>query len=161
MVEDVTKSLNTEEFEPERFQLTDRDVLDDLGFDNIEDIVTSYDDGEEEMWSPSSDNFSSNSGFPNMREDEQFCELVSRQRHHHQDDDRGDGIPISSANLENDDDIEIEDDGNGGLIRVPRNRHRNANIFYAPDRGPPIVDFLTVVTAFFVAVLAAYYSISF
>ena len=33
-------------------------------------------------------------------------------------------------------------------------------VMYAPDRPPPIWDFLTVVTAFFVAVIAAYYTIS-
>jgi len=33
-------------------------------------------------------------------------------------------------------------------------------VMYSPDRPPPIWDFLTVVTAFFVAVVAAYYTIS-
>ena len=33
-------------------------------------------------------------------------------------------------------------------------------LMYAPDRPPPLWDFLTVVTAFFVAVVAAYYTIS-
>lgn len=33
-------------------------------------------------------------------------------------------------------------------------------VMYAPDRPPPIWDMLTVVTAFFVAVVAAYYTIS-
>jgi hypothetical protein len=30
---------------------------------------------------------------------------------------------------------------------------------YAPDRGPPLLDFLFVLTAFFAAVFAAYYTI--
>lgn len=41
----------------------------------------------------------------------------------------------------------------------PLLREKNKT-FYAPDRPPPIMDFLTVITAFVVAVFAAYYTIS-
>ncbi len=39
-------------------------------------------------------------------------------------------------------------------------RRQGPGVFYAPDRPPPLVDFLMVLTAFLVAVFAAYYSIS-
>ncbi len=41
----------------------------------------------------------------------------------------------------------------------PLLREQN-KVLYAPDRPPPIMDFLTVITAFVVAVFAAYYTIS-
>jgi len=50
----------------------------------------------------------------------------------------------------------FQDDESDGIIlrrTTPEAAH------YAPDRGPPIVDFLSVFAAFIVAVIAAYYSI--
>jgi hypothetical protein len=41
----------------------------------------------------------------------------------------------------------------------PRLRQQR-KVVYAPDRPPPFMDFLTVITAFIVAVFAAYYTIS-
>jgi len=42
--------------------------------------------------------------------------------------------------------------------RGPRIRGSSDPVLYAPERGPPILDFLFVLTAFLAAVFAAYYS---
>ena len=34
-------------------------------------------------------------------------------------------------------------------------------VLYAPDRGPPILDFMSIFAAFVVAVIAAYYTITY
>jgi hypothetical protein len=38
-------------------------------------------------------------------------------------------------------------------------RHQEP-VLYAPDRGPPILDFMSIFAAFVVAVIAAYYTIT-
>jgi len=42
--------------------------------------------------------------------------------------------------------------------RGPRIRGSGDPVLYAPERGPPLLDFLFVLTAFLAAVFAAYYS---
>jgi len=42
--------------------------------------------------------------------------------------------------------------------RGPRIRGSTDPVLYAPERGPPLLDFLFVLTAFLAAVFAAYYS---
>lgn len=42
--------------------------------------------------------------------------------------------------------------------RGPRIRGSGEPVLYAPERGPPLLDFLFVLTAFLAAVFAAYYS---
>ena len=68
---------------------------------------------------------------PLVREDEEFCE-VSRI---------GGNVDVSSRRIWNPD----------------RERER---VFYPPERQSPILDFLSIMTAFVVAVFAAYFSIS-
>ncbi len=52
--------------------------------------------------------------------------------------------------------LSFVDDGYGG---VAFRRPAAEPVHYAPERGPPIVDFLSVFAAFVVAVIAAFYSI--
>ncbi len=50
----------------------------------------------------------------------------------------------------------FEDDGYGGITF---RRAATEPVHFAPERGPPILDFLSVFAAFVVAVIAAFYSI--
>ena len=70
---------------------------------------------------------------PMMREHEEFCE-VSPPR-------------ISNCG------------GPRGMMGDDADEDRDTPVFYAPDRPPPLFDFLTIMTAFAVAVFAAYYTV--
>ena len=77
------------------------------------------------------------------RPDEEFCEVSPPSR------------PLRSDLLSSD------WAGTRSQVRnLTRNRREDDDVFYSPDRGPPIRDFFTVFTAFLVAIFAAYYSIS-
>ncbi len=91
-----------------------------------------------------------------FREDEQFCEMVTPCE--------GGGGGHIGRRLP-----KVWDGWDGGR----RRRHSSSNeeddflsggrkerVLYPPERAPPIVDFLVIITAFLVAVVAAYFSIS-
>ena len=77
------------------------------------------------------------------RPDEEFCEVSPPARAMRSD--------ILTSNWA----------GSRSQVRnLTRNRRGDEEVFYSPDRGPPIRDFFTVFTAFLVAIFAAYYSIT-
>ena len=73
---------------------------------------------------------------PRFREDEQFCEVSPPPN--------------------------ITTCGSTGLLsdRQGEGENKSNQVFYPPERPPPIYDFLTIMSAFAVAVLAAYFSIN-
>jgi hypothetical protein len=79
---------------------------------------------------------------------------------------------VEYSDDESDDDVEVGDGrAQAGLSRedeqfceMPRALGDDRRVLYAPDRAPdrapPIFDFITLLTAFVVAVVAAYYSMA-
>ena len=80
-----------------------------------------------------------------VREDEEFCEVAPPTRSAR--------MRYSTSSHEEDDDEEFDPDDDD-------RRRSTESVIYPPERVPPIMDFLTVLSAFVVAVVAAYYTIS-
>jgi hypothetical protein len=118
----------------ERFVLMDHDVLDDVFREDFDD-----DD-------PGGDDFggSADATFDGgVREDEEFCEVLRPS-------------PLATSRYRS----EWSAADTAGVVVADHCGRSADGVIYAPERVPPLMDFLTVLTAFVVAVFAAYYSIS-
>jgi len=101
---------------------------------------------EEDDWDPSYDYTGEESGLDDDDEEEERAAEFS------DDDDDDDGRGVVDRLRGDEEDWQYCEQG-----AVPR-RLEPPQV-YAPDRGPPLLDFLFVLTAFFAAVFAAYYTI--
>lgn len=92
-----------------------------------------------------------------LREDEQFCQVSNSGRRKGMRSDSSDGDEDEDEVDEDEEESEEEDQ----QIRVHKKRLRGQGILFPPlENAPPLRDFVTMMTAFVVAVIAAYFSVS-
>ena len=150
--------------------------------ESIEDDDDDYDEDEpEERLFPDDEAFPSRQQLclSGGRRSEEFCELpVSSERRRLSSTSAATSVYRTDVFSPGGGGSSDDGDGGGGGLTIgrrrrldkvsatrhdPRNRKRggrSGGVLYPPDRPHPFVDFLTVFTAFMVAVIAAYFSIS-
>lgn len=134
-----------------------QDLSEDPGNPEVPEIPRDLDEDYEDEENDCSESVDPSELEEEEEEDEEQDEIDDEE----DDDDDDDGI------LSNEQAILLREDEEFCQVS-PRSKYRSdwrsrnseTQKFYPPERQPPIMDFLTMITAFLVAVFAAYYTIS-